>query len=96
MIELLQLGQRFGYDELTAALQQAQTLGMANAAVVRYLLTAATQPATAAPLLPAEAWSGEHYRRPLRTSDIIESPFAAVAYGQTRPNAFGQSNPEST
>lgn len=65
MIELLQLGQRFGYDELTAALQKAHALGTADAAVVRYLLTAAAQPATAAPLLPAEAWSGEHYSRPL-------------------------------
>ncbi|HNG34905.1 MAG TPA: hypothetical protein PK012_34835 [Blastocatellia bacterium] len=62
---MLQLGQRFGYDDLTAALQKAQALGTADAAVVRYLLTAATQPAMAAPLLPTEAWSGEHYSRPL-------------------------------
>jgi transposase len=73
MIELLRLGQRYGYDELTAALQQAQALGTTDAAVVTYFLTAATQPATtAAPLLPPEIWGAaefvkEHFTRPQPT-----------------------------
>ena len=72
MIELLRLGQRYSYDALTAALHQAQTLGTTDAAVVTYLLTAATLPATSVPLLPPEIWGPEgtgqaHYTRPQPT-----------------------------
>jgi hypothetical protein len=67
MIELLRLGQHYGYDELTAALQQADALGTTDAAVVTYLLTAARQPAPQAPWLPPEIWGDEHYTRPQPT-----------------------------
>lgn len=67
MIALLRLGQRYGYDELTAALHQAQALGTTDAAVVGYLLTAATQPTTDTPLLPVEIWGRAHHTRPQPT-----------------------------
>jgi hypothetical protein len=43
MISLLHLGGRTGRDQLTRAITQAVELGCADAAAVRYLLTAAEQ-----------------------------------------------------
>ena len=40
MISLLDLGQRAGSEQLTRAIAQAVELGCADAAAVRYLLTA--------------------------------------------------------
>lgn len=81
MIELLQLGQRYGYDELTAALHQAQALGTTDAAVVSYLLTAATHPATNTPLLPAEIWGSAHYTRPQPTLTQYDTLLTRAAAG---------------
>jgi hypothetical protein len=91
MIELLRLGQRYGDDALTAALRQAQTLWMTDAAVVRYLLTAANQPTTDVPLLPPEIWRAasfvqEHYTRPQPTlthyDRLLQHPASAARAGE--------------
>ena len=86
MIELLRLGQRYGYDALTAALTQAQALGTTDAAVVTYLLTAGTQPATDVPLLPPEVWGRDYYTRPQPTlthyDALLQRPVRLTAAGQ--------------
>ena len=66
MIELLQQGRQYGYDRLAQAIKQALNLGVADAAAVKYLLTASSlNQHSAPPLLPEEVKRAEYYARPL-------------------------------
>jgi hypothetical protein len=65
MIELLRLGRSHGQDRLRAAIEEALGLGCADAAAVRYLLTAGQlQRATPPPLAVGEVAA---FERPLPT-----------------------------
>lgn len=66
MIELLQSGRRLGYQCLTRAIEEAISLGVSDAAAVRYLLTASHlhQP-LARQLAPEEVRQQQYYARPL-------------------------------
>lgn len=66
MVELLQLGKRHGYEKLTRALEEAQALGVGDAAVARYLMTSSELSREMAPPLECGAGrSREFYTRPL-------------------------------
>jgi transposase len=89
LIELLQLGRQLGYDRLTAAIEQALSLGISDAAAVRHLLLAAQLQQPAPPTLESEAVRhSQHYQRPLPEvslyDDLLGSdqPGAQMEVGQ--------------
>jgi transposase len=66
MIELLQVGREDGYERLTAAIQQALSLGATDQAAVRYLMQANNLNHQPPPQLePSAVNCFEHYSRPL-------------------------------
>lgn len=65
MIELLQFGRQYGYDRLSAALEEAIRIGSSDAAMVRYLVTASPINCAPAPLDPGEIKRSEFSTRPL-------------------------------
>lgn len=73
MIELLQVGRTQGYDRLTEALDQARALGVADAAAVRYWITAASQPDSVPPVLAvADVKRLDFYQRPVPVIEVYD------------------------
>lgn len=65
MIELLQAGRQYGYEELTRALEETLSLGTVDVGAVHYLLKAERLALTEVALLPAESvLRAEYYERP--------------------------------
>jgi hypothetical protein len=65
MIELLQAGQRFGYEKLSQAITQALSVGTVDVSAVHYLLKAETLQPAEVEVLPAElVLRQEYYERP--------------------------------
>lgn len=73
MIELVQLGRQYGYEQLSKAIATALELGATDAAAVRYLLSAPSLQPPAAAVLPAAALGSlEHYQRPLPVVGVYD------------------------
>lgn len=80
MIELLQLGRQHGYDRLTRAIHQALTSGAADAAAVRYFLTAPRLAPPAVPsLAPTDFTPSDYVTRPLPSLDGYDQLLAPAA-----------------
>ena len=80
MIELLQLGRQHGYDRLTRAIHQALTSGAADAAAVRYFLTAPRLAPPAVPsLAPTDLTPSDYVTRPLPSLDGDDQRLAPAA-----------------
>lgn len=80
MIELLRLGREHGYERLHRAIEEALRLGAADAAAVRYLLTApGSAPGVAPPLAVEEVLRAEYYARPLPAVGAYDQLLATAA-----------------
>jgi hypothetical protein len=73
MIELLRPGRQFGYDKLTAAINQASESGAIDTAAVRYLMEkdAHTEPSWSH-LAVEEVKRSEYYTRPIPQFDTYD------------------------